>query len=136
MTTKILAATDGTGHSDHAIEAAALLSAKTGAPLTIATVNVSLGSRGPMTLSHSDAEAKAIADKAAATAKKLGAKVDGAVVLTGRDPGATIVGYAEQNGFDHIVTGTGDKHGVSRLVLGSVAGDIAARAHCTVTIAR
>ncbi|EKE17298.1 MAG: hypothetical protein ACD_10C00512G0002, partial [uncultured bacterium] len=30
----------------------------------------------------------------------------------------------------------GDKRGLSRLVLGSVAADVAARAHCSVTIAR
>lgn len=44
--------------------------------------------------------------------------------------------YAEDAKFNHIVTGTGDKKGVSRLVLGSVAADVARRAHCSVTVAR
>ena len=57
-------------------------------------------------------------------------------MLRSRDAAAAVVQYAEENGFDHIVVGTGDKRGLSRLVLGSVAADIAARAHCTVTIAR
>ena len=49
---------------------------------------------------------------------------------------ASIVAYAEQGQYDVIVTGTGDKHGFSRLVLGSVAADVAGRAHCTLIIAR
>ena len=53
-----------------------------------------------------------------------------------REAAAAIVQYAEENGFDHIVLGTGDKRGVSRLVLGSVAADVAGRAHCSVTVAR
>jgi nucleotide-binding universal stress UspA family protein len=40
------------------------------------------------------------------------------------------------NKVGHIVMGTGDKRGISRLVLGSVAADVAGRAHCSVTIAR
>ena len=44
--------------------------------------------------------------------------------------------YANREGFDHIVTGTGDPRGVKRLVLGSVAASIAAAADCPVTIAR
>ena len=44
--------------------------------------------------------------------------------------------YAEQNGFDHIVVGTGGKGAVSRMMLGSVSRDVASRAHCPVTVAR
>jgi nucleotide-binding universal stress UspA family protein len=58
------------------------------------------------------------------------------VALRSREAAAAIVQYAEENGFGHIVVGTGDKHGISRLVLGSVAADVASRAHATVTIAR
>ena len=48
----------------------------------------------------------------------------------------SIIAYGEEIGADHIIMGTGDKRGISRLVLGSVAADVAGRAHCTVTIAR
>ena len=44
--------------------------------------------------------------------------------------------YAHENGFDHIVMGTGDKRGLKRLMMGSVATDVAAKAHCSVTVAR
>jgi nucleotide-binding universal stress UspA family protein len=137
MTTKILCATDGTAHSRHAIELAAQLSAKLNAPLSICTVNVARGgARGPLIYSMEDGEVKAVLDKAAATAREAGATKVEEVALRSREAAAAIVQYAEENGFDHIITGTGDKHGVSRLVLGSVAADVASRAHCTVTIAR
>ena len=40
------------------------------------------------------------------------------------------------NGYTHIVMGTGDKKGLKRLVLGSVAAEVVSQAHCTVTVAR
>ncbi len=40
MTRKILCATDGTSHSQHAVELAATLAAKLDVPLAICTVNV------------------------------------------------------------------------------------------------
>lgn len=137
MTKKILCATDGAAHSEHAVQLAADMSAKLGADLGICIVNVARGgARGPLIYTMEDSEVKRVLDSAAAAAKKAGAKKVQEVALRSRDAAAAVVQYAEENGFDHIVTGTGDKHGVSRLVLGSVAADIASRAHCTVTIAR
>ncbi len=137
MTKKILCATDGANHSAHAIELAAEMSAKLGANLSICTVNVAHGgARGPLIYSMDDAEVKKVLDDAAATARKAGAKNVDEIALRSREAAAAIVQYAEENGYDHIVTGTGDKHGVSRLMLGSVAADVTSRAHCTVTVAR
>ena len=137
MTKKILCATDGAPHSQHAVELAAQLSAKLGAGLAICTVNIARGGiRGPLIYSMEDAEVKRVLDSAAAIARKAGAGKSEEVALRSREAAAAIVQYAEENGFDHIVMGTGDKHGVSRLVLGSVAADVASRAHCTVTVAR
>ena len=137
MTKKILCATDGASHSSHAVELAANLSAKLGAPLTICTVNVARGgARGPLIYSMEDSEVKSVLDKAAADARKAGAAKVDEVALRSREAAAAIVQYAEENGYDHIVLGTGDKHGISRLMLGSVASDVAGRAHATVTIAR
>jgi nucleotide-binding universal stress UspA family protein len=137
MTKKILCATDGTSHSQNAVELAAQMSAKFGASLAICTVNVARGGvRGPLIYSMEDAEVKRVLDKAAEDARAVGATKVEEVALRSREAAAAIVQYAEENGFDHIVTGTGDKHGVSRLVLGSVAADVAGRAHCSVTIVR
>ena len=116
MTDRILCATDGARHSGPAVQLAAQMAEKLGIDLAVCYVNVARGGvRGPLIFSVEASDAKAIVESAAA---------------------AAIVQYAETNGFTHIVTGTGDKHGVSRLMLGSVAADVAHRAHCTVTIAR
>lgn len=137
MTKKILCAIDDTGHARNAIAYAAELSAKTGAPLTICTVNVLMGGlRGPPIYLHEDADIKKMLDKAASLARQHGVKNTFETELKGREISTAVIQYAEQNGFDHIVVGTGDKRGLSRLVLGSVAADIAGRAHCTVTVAR
>lgn len=137
MTKKILCATDGTDHSAHAIELAAQIAAKMGARLTICAVNVAHGgSRGPLIYTWEDDQVKKVLDAAAAAARKAGAHAVEELALRSREAAAAIVQYAEENGFDHIVVGTGDRRGVSRLVLGSVAADVASRAHCSVTVAR
>lgn len=137
MSKKILCATDGTDHSAHAIELAAQLAARLGAKLAICAVNIAHGGvRGPLIYTWEDSEVKKVLDAAAAAARKAGASAVEEVALRSREASAAIVQYAEENGFDHIVVGTGDKRGVSRLVLGSVAADVAGRAHCSVTVAR
>ena len=137
MTAKILCATDGTQHSVHAVELAAALAAKLGASLSICAVNVAHGCvRGPLIYTWEDDQVKKVLDEAAATARKAGAGQVEELALRSREAAAAIVQYAEENGFDHIVGGTGDKRGVSRLMLGSVASDVASRAHCSVTVAR
>ncbi len=94
------------------------------------------GARGPLIYSWDDDEVKRVLDSAAAEARKAGATAVDELALRSREAAAAIVQYAEENGYDHIVVGTGDKRGVSRLVLGSVAADVAGRAHCSVTVAR
>lgn len=137
MIKKILCATDGSTQSEAAVQIAGEMAAKFGADLAVCTVNVAHGgARGPLIYSLDDAQVKAILDRSAAQAKKAGAKNVGEVALRSREAAAGIVQYAEENGFDHIVTGTGDKRGVSRLMLGSVAADVASRAHCPVTVVR
>lgn len=136
MTSKILCATDGTENSTHAVELAGLLAAKLGASLSICAVNVARGGvRGPLIYNWEDAEVKSILDAAAKTARKAGASQVDELALRSREAASAIVQYAEENGYGHIVVGTGDKRGVSRLVLGSVAADVASRAHCSVTVA-
>lgn len=137
LTAKILCATDGTDHSLHAIQLAAQMSVKLGAKLSICAVNVaSGGARGPLIYLWDDDAVTRILDKAAAEARKSGATAVDELALKSREAAAAIVQYAEEHGYDHIVVGTGDKRGISRLMLGSVAADVAGRAHCTVTIAR
>jgi nucleotide-binding universal stress UspA family protein len=137
MMKKIVCATDGSEHSEKAVILAAEMSNMTGAELTICMVNeLQGGLRGPRIYMHETAEVKSILDHAAAIAKNHGAKKVNEVELDGRDIPQSIVTYANQNKVDHIFTGTGDKHGVSRLVLGSVAAKVAGEASCPVTIVR
>jgi nucleotide-binding universal stress UspA family protein len=137
MASKILCATDGSEHSAEAVELAARMAAKFGVPLSVCAVNIARGGvRGPLIYSWDDAEVKQILDGAASAARKAGATQVDELALRSREAASAIVQYAEENGYDHIVIGTGDKRGISRLVLGSVAADVAGRAHCSVTVAR
>lgn len=137
MTYRILCPIDGTDHSIHAVDAAAELTQKYGGELLLCVVNVAHGGgRGPMIHHWSDADAQKILDDAAAAAQAKGVTPAGTAVVIDREAASGIVGYAEMNKIDHIVMGTGDKRGLSRLVLGSVAADVAGRAHCSVTVAR
>ncbi len=137
MTQKILCPTDGTAHSNVAVAYAAEMAAKYGAGLAICVVNVAhAGPRAPIINHWTDAEVVHILDGAEALARQHGATEIGRVDIISREAAAGIVAYAEQHDFDHIVMGTGDKRGISRLVLGSVAADVAGRAHCNVTVAR
>jgi len=137
MTKTILCPTDGSDHSMIGVIQAAELAKLTGAHLTICAVNLALGgARGPLINQWPDEEAEAILKKAEAQAKASGAKDVGTVAVVSRNAAPAIVAYAEEIGADHIVLGTGDKRGVKRLVLGSVAAEVAGQAGCTVTVAR
>ena len=137
MTSKILCPTDGSEHATVGVILAAEVAKATGGHLTICAVNIAHGGvRGP-TISHWKAEdvQKLLAD-AETLARSEGAADVGVTEIVAREAAPAIIAYAEQNGYTHIVMGTGDKRGLSRLMLGSVAADVAGRAHCTVTIAR
>ncbi len=137
MTKKILCPIDGSAHAMRAVTTAAELAKLYGADLTLCVVNVAHGGgRGPLIHHWSDADAQKILDEATAQAKAAGGKVSQTAIVIDREAASGIVVYAELNGADHIVMGTGDKRGMSRLVLGSVAADVSGRAHCSVTVVR
>lgn len=137
MSKKILCPTDGSTHANAGLATAIELARATGATLTVCVVNVAHGgARGP-TINHWTAEdVAALLAAAEETCKAGGLAEVGTVELVSREVAPGILAYAEQNGYDHIVMGTGDKRGVKRLVLGSVAAEVAGQAHCTVTVAR
>lgn len=137
MSKKILCPTDGSDHATTGLHAAAHLARMMGAHLTVCVVNVAHGgARGP-TINHwREDEVKKLMEESEAIARKDGLSDVGTVEVVAREAAPAIIAYAEQNGYDHIVMGTGDKRGVKRLVLGSVAAEVTERAHCTVTVAR
>lgn len=135
---RILCSVDGSDHADIALLAAMELAVKLEAELSLVTVNVAFGAspRGPQALVWTKDEAQAILDTAAALVSKNGQKVSGATVVVAREASGGIIDHAIEHDIDAIVLGTGDKRGLSRLFLGSVASDVVNRAPCTVIIAR
>lgn len=79
-------------------------------------------------------DAQALFDEAQAVADEYGITLDTATD-TGR-PAGTIVEFAEEEGFDHIVMGSHGRSGVSRILLGSVAETVVRRASMPVTVVR
>jgi nucleotide-binding universal stress UspA family protein len=139
MTHKVLCAVDDTGHSESAITQAAELAKATGADLTLLAVNLPAGGDGRggiIVYTWEDSDAKRVLDNASAVASKAGISNPKTVSVRSRDAARSIVVYAEDNGIDHIVVGTGGKGNIARLVLGSVSSSVVARAHCPVTVAR
>lgn len=137
MTAKILCPTDGSDHANAGVRLAAEVARLTGSHLTLCVVNIAHGgARGP-TINHwKEDEAQKLMADAEAAAKAAGVTDVGSVEVVAREAAPAIAAYAEQNGYSQIVMGTGDKRGLKRLVLGSVAAEVAAKAHCSVTIAR
>ena len=136
MTKKILCATDGSAHSDAALTAAAEMAAKFGALLSLIAVNIQVPEgRGRSHALWTDQEFDQILSSARQKAKSIAAVDIETVKAVGRNPTDVIVDYADRNGFDHVVVGT-PRTGVSRIVLGSVAAAVVAKAHCPVTVAR
>ncbi|WP_295558366.1 universal stress protein [uncultured Hyphomicrobium sp.] len=137
--TKILCAIDDTEHSLPAIDVAAKLAESLDAELTLLAVNQLVGGYGrggAPTLIWARDEIERALSNAVGEAQKGGVSKVKAVNLESRDLAQAITGYAEQNGYEHIVVGTGGKGAVSRLMLGSVSRDVVQRAHCPVTVAR
>ena len=138
MTKKILCAVDDSEHTKNAVALAAQLANAMGAELTLLAVNaLSAGAKGgAVSYMWDNAELKRVLESAANEAKKAGAAEAKTASVKSRDVARAIAVYAEDNGADHIVVGTGGKSSVSRLMLGSVSRDVVFRAHCPVTVAR
>lgn len=81
------------------------------------------------------AHAQQLADKSAQFLKAKGLRAEGVVKFG--DPKRVLIAYAEEWRADCIFLGaTGLSNRVERFLLGSVAGAVAARAHCSVEIVR
>ena len=58
------------------------------------------------------------------------------VELTHGSPGDVLLSQVEQHGIDHIVIGHTERGALARWLLGSVSGNVLARAHVPVTVVR
>jgi len=92
--------------------------------------------RGPQALIWTADEVQAILDRACDVVARSGQKPAHAGIAVARKASTGIIDHALEHEVDAIVIGTGDKRGLSRLLPGSVAMDVANRAPCTVIVAR
>lgn len=133
----ILLATDGSGHSEEAVRAVAerpwpkqtevkVMSMVN--PLAYSFEELGLYRGGKTERAHR------VINEAARVLTGAGLRVT-AEVAAGR-PARRIVRAAREMGADLIVLGTEDRGGLNRLLRGSVSEDVAAAAHCSVSIVR
>ena len=85
-------------------------------------------------LAAAEERAAELLEEAEATAAEANLDIE-ADSTVGR-PARTIVEYADEEGFDHIVVGSHGRKGLSRVLLGSVAETVVRRSSVPVTVAR
>jgi nucleotide-binding universal stress UspA family protein len=120
----ILLATDGSAHSDRAVEAAAFVAVHCGLPVTV--VSVSAPSR------EDKARASVIVERALKTLQEAGARATSRIASG--SPHEGILGVKREVGADLIVLGRRGIGGVERLLLGSTSERVAGYADCPVLI--
>ena len=141
MPSKLLCATDGSKPAQKGVEYAINLARKNGDSLTFLNVVTVSARRASRTyfwdqelLDAAAAQIHKILGRAAGAASAAGLPGTSCVTVNGRNIAEAIAGYAKKNQFDHIIVGSRNKRAATRLLLGSVAGGVAARASCPVTI--
>ncbi|WP_435175940.1 universal stress protein [Halorussus sp. AFM4] len=142
MTKKVLVPIDGSTQSDDALEHA--LEEFGDDDITVFHVidPVDAGYSSPVAIpggseewyESAKEEGEALFEEAQDVADEYGVTLDSATEL-GR-PARTIVEFADDEGFDHIVMGSHGREGVSRILLGSVAETVVRRATMPVTVVR
>ena len=138
MITRILLGYDGSGSADSALEFATVLARTFGAELHVLAV-----ARPPEV--GDDVETLAVVENARSRYDKLLHKVRAKLagesiktefhVVVGH-PAEQLVRYAELHGIDHIVVGHRGHTLFERWLIGSVARQVIAYAHCAVTVIR
>lgn len=143
MFDKLLCAVDGSHSSQKAAALAAALAERLGAKLTFLTVQTMDAEHAAkdvywdsQLLGAAELQTERELEEARNAAASAGLEELACVKTYGRSVAEAIVAYAEKEGFQHIVTGSSGRSGVGRMLLGSVAADVVAKAHCPVTVAR
>lgn len=140
-TERVLCATDGSPPSDKAVAYAVSLAEEMRRPVTFLLVADGALETAPDVWDESRVKAEDLppdrellaALKIALQHRLLNVKL---VRAYGADPAEAIVGYAERNGYRHIIVGSEGRTGAKRMLMGSVAEDVVTRAHCPVTVVR
>ena len=138
MIAKILVGYDGSPSSERALSFAIELAGRYGAQLHLVAV-----ARPPEF--GDDVETEAVIEQsrrhighklASARARVEAAGLRGAFETAVGHPAEQIVRYAERNAIDHIVVGHRGHTLFDRWLIGSVARQVIAYAHCAVTVVR
>lgn len=138
---KILCATDGSPSAQKTMVYAVEIAQRLALPLTFITITDPRDDAAPLVWDSDAIHAGNLPPDRALlegiqVALKAGLRRVAAVRAPGDDIARAIVGYAETNSYHHIVMGSEGRTGAKRLLLGSVAADVANLAHCPVTIVR
>lgn len=143
MIKKILCATDGSHSADKAAEYAVQMAQGMQAHLTFLTVTLVTAESASHSrfwdsamLEAADQQLHKELQAAVKKARQAGFEDISCVAAGGHNIAASIIEYAERNGYDHIVTGSVGRTGVARMLLGSIAHDVISKAHCPVTVVR
>jgi len=141
MPSKLLCATDGSKQAEKAVGYAVEQAKKSGASLTFLNVVTVSSERAARTyfwdqeiLDASAIQLHKVMRAAMSAANRAGLTDATCVSVSGRDIAGAISAYVKKNGIDQIIMGSHGRRGAARLLLGSVAGSVAARASCPVTI--
>jgi nucleotide-binding universal stress UspA family protein len=138
MIGKILLGYDGSGSANRALEFATALASKFAAELHVVAV-----ARPPEV--GDDVETLAVVENSrhhyeqllrAVRAKLAGEPLKTAFHVVVGHPAEQLVRYAEAHGIDHIVVGHRGHTLFERWLIGSVARQVIAYAHCAVTVVR
>lgn len=145
---RLLCATDGSHASEKAVDWAVkftkmLSTCETGVELTFLTVSTVSEESASKThfwdtvvMDASNEQTYRQLHSARVRALKEGMEDVRLVAASSRNIAAAIIDYAETEKHDHIIMGSTGRTGVARILLGSVASEVVAKAHCPVTVVR
>lgn len=129
---------DGSDSSRRAFEfAIGLARACSGRVRVVSVLQVTEGGADACTLMMADSGARRVQellDELMAIEPDAATLVD--VELAHGSPGDVLISQVAQHGADHIVIGHTERGALARWLLGSVSGDVLARAHVPVTVVR
>lgn len=146
---KILMAIDKSGYKDKVTVYSVILAKALGADVTAIHVldKSSLGFvgdllsyyRGGKTEAYEDAlkkRAEELLSEAEVLGKKEGVRMNSEVLVHSHSIAEGIIDYAKRNDIDLIVVGTKGLTGIEKFLIGSVASNVIAHAHCPVMAIR
>lgn len=140
---KILCATDGSHSAEKAVEFAVELALQAKAELTFIHVIRPTGEDVSKTyfwdsnmLRAADEQIQRELQQAFDKAQQRGLSSVACTTVQGNNVAAAIIHFADVNHYDHVITGSVGRTGMSKVLLGSIAEQVISKAHCPVTVVR